>query len=131
MAEGLVTDLIKQLGLIAAREADQEIRLVVGVDKEVEKLKGNLQTVKAVLNDAEKRQVTEEVVKLWLEKLNNACYEMEDVVDEWSTAMIKSAIQKEEEHADDTIVLKKKVCSFIPSPSCCFHQVLIDCAEVE
>ena len=39
MAEGLVTDLIKQLGLIAAREADQEIRLVVGVDKEVEKLK--------------------------------------------------------------------------------------------
>ncbi|KAK4595277.1 hypothetical protein RGQ29_013637 [Quercus rubra] len=123
MAEGLVTDLIKQLGLIAAREADQEIRLVVGVDKEVEKLKGNLQTVKAVLNDAEKRQVTEEVVKLWLEKLNNACYEMEDVVDEWSTAMIKSAIQKEEEHADDTIVLKKKVCSFIPSPSCCFRQV--------
>jgi hypothetical protein len=38
MAEGLVTDLIKQLASIAAREAEQEIRLVIGVDEEVQKL---------------------------------------------------------------------------------------------
>ncbi|XP_050273294.1 putative disease resistance protein RGA3 [Quercus robur] len=123
MAEGLVTDLIKQLLSVAAREAEQEIRLVIGVNEEIEKLKGNLRTVKAVLNDAEKRQVTEEAVKVWLEKLNNACYKMEDVVDEWNTSMIKSAIQKKEENVDDAPVLKKKVCSFIPSPSYCFCQV--------
>ncbi|GMY21970.1 putative disease resistance protein RGA3, partial [Fagus crenata] len=124
MAEGLVTDLIKQLASIAAREAEQEIRLVIGVDEEVQKLKDNLRTVKAVLNDAEKRQVTEEAVKLWLEKLKDACYEMDDVVDEWNTAMIKSEIQKhKEENAENTPVVKKKVCSFIPSPSCCFRQV--------
>ncbi|XP_065637476.1 putative disease resistance protein RGA3 isoform X1 [Quercus suber] len=126
MAEGLVTDLIKQLLSTAAWGAEQEIRLVVGVEKEIGKLEGNLQAVKGVLNDAEKRQVTEDAVKLWLEKLNNVCYEMEDVVDEWNTELIKSAIQKEEEekNADNAPVLKKKqVCSFIPSPSCCLGQV--------
>ncbi|XP_065637479.1 putative disease resistance protein RGA3 isoform X3 [Quercus suber] len=110
MAEGLVTDLIKQLLSTAAWGAEQEIRLVVGVEKEIGKLEGNLQAVKGVLNDAEKRQVTEDAVKLWLEKLNNVCYEMEDVVDEWNTELIKSAIQKEEEekNADNAPVLKKK-----------------------
>ena len=34
-----------------------------------------------MLNDAKKRQVAEDTVKVWLEKLNNVCYEMEDVVD--------------------------------------------------
>ena len=81
MAEGLVTDLIKQLVSVVAREAEQEVRLVVGVDKEAKKLEDNLRTVRAVLNDAEKRRVTEDTVKVWLEKLNNVCYEMEDVVD--------------------------------------------------
>ncbi|XP_050273410.1 putative disease resistance protein RGA3 isoform X1 [Quercus robur] len=127
MAEGLVTDLIKQLLSTVARDAEQEVRLVVGVDKEAKKLEDNLRTVRAVLNDAEKRQVTEEAVKLWLEKLNNVCYEMEDVVDEWNTELIKSAIQKEEEekNADNApaLKMKKQVCSFIPSPSCCFGQV--------
>ena len=121
MAEGLVTALIRQMVSIAAQEAEQEIRLVVGVDEEVEKLKSHLQTVKAVLNDAEKRQVLEEAVKLWLEKLNNACYEIEDIVDECNTAIIKSAIQKEG-NADNATFLKK-VQSFIPSPSCCLCQV--------
>ena len=42
MAEGLVTDLIKQLVSVVAREAEQEVRLVVGVDKEAKKLEDNL-----------------------------------------------------------------------------------------
>uniref|UniRef100_A0A2N9J9J5 Reverse transcriptase zinc-binding domain-containing protein n=1 Tax=Fagus sylvatica TaxID=28930 RepID=A0A2N9J9J5_FAGSY len=97
MAEGLVTDLIKQLASIAAREAEQEIR---------------------------KDKLQEEAVKLWLEKLKDACYEMDDVVDEWNTAMIKSEIQKhEEENVENALAMMKKVCSFIPSPSCCFRLV--------
>uniref|UniRef100_A0A2N9IMD4 NB-ARC domain-containing protein n=1 Tax=Fagus sylvatica TaxID=28930 RepID=A0A2N9IMD4_FAGSY len=79
MAEGLVTDLIKQLASIAAREAEQEISY-------------------------------EEAVKLWLEKLKDACYEMDDVVDEWNTAMIKSEIQKhEEENAENALAVMKKI----------------------
>jgi signal recognition particle GTPase len=124
MADALISVLLKQIGSITAREAEQEIRLVVGVDEEVRKLEGNLRTVKAVLNDAEKRQATDEAVKLWLKKLEDISYEMDDVLDEWNTAMIKLKIEKdEEENTENAHVVKKKVCSFIPSPSCCFRQV--------
>ncbi|KAL4636643.1 hypothetical protein ACB092_03G023600 [Castanea dentata] len=124
MAGSLISALLGQLSSITAREAEQEIRLVIGVDEEVRRLEGNLRTVLAVLDDAEKRQVEEHAVSLWLEKLKEVSYEMDDVLDAWNTAMIKLEIEKEveDENAEkDTDV--KKVCSFIPSPSCCFHQV--------
>ena len=64
-------------------------------------------------------------MRLWSEKLTNACYEMDDVVD-GVEHMVKLAIQKQakEDAGKDPPVRKKKVCSFIPSPSCCFHQVV-------
>ena len=124
MADALISVLLEQFSSITAREVEQEIRLVVGVDEEVRKLEGNLRTVKAVLKDAEKRQATDEAVKLWLKKLEDVSYEMDDVLDEWNTAMIKLQIEKDEkENTENTHVVKKKVCSFIPSPSCCFRQV--------
>uniref|UniRef100_A0A2N9IAI9 AAA+ ATPase domain-containing protein n=1 Tax=Fagus sylvatica TaxID=28930 RepID=A0A2N9IAI9_FAGSY len=124
MADALISVILDQFASIIAREAEQEIRLVVGVDEEVRKLEGNLRTVKAVLNDAEKRQATDEAVKLWLKKLEDISYEMDDVLDEWNTAMIKLKIEKdEEENTENAHVVKKKVYSFIPSPTCCFHQV--------
>ncbi|KAL0006429.1 hypothetical protein SO802_013990 [Lithocarpus litseifolius] len=127
MAERMIYDLLKQLASVIARETQQEIQLVTGVKKAVQKLEGNLRTVKAVLNDAEKKQFKDEAVKLWLQKLGDACYEMDDVVDEWNTAMIKSEIleQDNETTAVDNApsILRRKVCLFIPSPSCCFRQV--------
>ncbi|GMY34392.1 putative disease resistance protein RGA4, partial [Fagus crenata] len=124
MAESLVSALLEQFASIAAREVEQEIRLVVGVDKEVRKLERNLQTIKSVLDDAEKKQLKEEAVKLWLKNLKDASYEMDNVLDEWNTAMIKLEIEKGEEKAENAPILKKKkVCSFIPSSSCCFRSV--------
>ncbi|KAM4107964.1 hypothetical protein ACB094_03G008100 [Castanea mollissima] len=69
MADSLISTLLEQLASITAREVQQEIRLVIGVDEEVRRLEGNLRTVLAVLDDAEKRQVKERAVSLWLEKL--------------------------------------------------------------
>uniref|UniRef100_A0A2N9IBB8 AAA+ ATPase domain-containing protein n=1 Tax=Fagus sylvatica TaxID=28930 RepID=A0A2N9IBB8_FAGSY len=123
MAEALVSTLLDQFASIAVREAEQEISLVVGVDTEVRKLEGNLRIILAVLDDAEKRQLKENAVKLWLKKLKDTSYEMDDVLDEWNTALIKSETEKEEEKAEDTPILKKKVCSFIPSSSCCLRKV--------
>ena len=124
MAESLVSALLEQFASIVAWEVEQEIRLVVGVDKEVQKLERNLQTIKAVLDDAEKRQLKEEAVKLWLKNLKDASYEMDNVLDEWNTAMIKLEIEKGEEKAENAPILKKKkVCSFIPFSSCCFRSV--------
>ena len=121
MAESLVSSLLEQFASITVQEAEQEIRLVVGVDKEVRKLEGNLQIIQAVLDDAEKRQLKEEAVKLWLNRLKDVSYEIDNVLDEWNTAMIKSEIEKPEK-AESSPILKKKVRSFIPSSSCCSRQ---------
>ncbi|XP_030926005.1 putative disease resistance protein RGA3 [Quercus lobata] len=122
MAGVLVSALLDQLTSIFAEKAKQEIELVVGVDEEVRKLEDNLRMIQAVLEDAEKRQMTEAAVKLWLGKLKDTSYLMDDVLDEWNTELIKARIQeeeKEEENAESSHARKKTKVSFsmIPSPS--------------
>ena len=71
----------------------------------------DLQTLqlKAVLNDAERRQFKEEVVRLWSEKLTDACYKMDDVVDGWNIAVVKLAIQKQvEEDAGKALPVRRR-----------------------
>ena len=64
MVEVVVCDVLTQLASVAAQKAEQELRLVIGVDEAIRKLQDNLLTVKAVLNDAEQRQFKEEAVRL-------------------------------------------------------------------
>ncbi|KAF3947212.1 hypothetical protein CMV_026622 [Castanea mollissima] len=119
MADTLLIDLFKQLGSIAFQLAKQEINLLVGVDEEVQKLQDRLGFIKAMLDDAEERHaVKQRTEKLWLEKLQNQYYEMDDILDTWSTARIRAEIPA---NTSALAVVKKKVCSFVPSPSCCFN----------
>jgi hypothetical protein len=41
------------------------VRLVVGVDNEVEKLTNNFQAIQAVFADVEERQLKDQLVKHW------------------------------------------------------------------
>ncbi|KAL1331623.1 putative disease resistance RPP13-like protein 1 [Arachis hypogaea] len=59
--------------------------------KLVEKLETVLKAAHAVINDAERRQIEEEAVKDWLDRLKYAVYDAEDILDEVTT---KAAIQK-------------------------------------
>ncbi|KAK4384687.1 putative disease resistance protein RGA4 [Sesamum angolense] len=90
----------------------QEVRLVSGVEKEVKKLKSAFESIKAVLVDAEKRQVKEESVKVWLEKLKDVSYDTEDVLSQWITANLKAEIEGPGSHSSPT----KKVCSLVTLP---------------
>ncbi|KAK4595009.1 hypothetical protein RGQ29_018661 [Quercus rubra] len=125
MADAILTDLFKEVGKIVFQVAKQEIKLLVGVDVEVQKLQDRLGFIKAMLDDAEERHaVKRRAEKLWLEQLQNLYYEMDDIVDTWNTARIRAEIEKEEGNPAATnapAVVKKEVCSFVPSPSCCFN----------
>ncbi|XP_031478212.1 disease resistance protein RGA2-like [Nymphaea colorata] len=77
MAEWLVTTLLEKLGPLI----EEEIRLLCMVNDELDKLKGELETIHEVLVDAEKRQFSTDGLKLWLEKLKDAAYDAEDVID--------------------------------------------------
>ncbi|KAI4356797.1 hypothetical protein L6164_000787 [Bauhinia variegata] len=119
MAAELVTALLTQLATLIGQEAAQEVKLVVGAEEQVEKITSNLQAIQDVLEDAEKKQVKQADVRDWLYKLKQASYDIDDVLDERNTAILKLKIEKEAILAQVSSVLAKKVCSFISSP--CFY----------
>ncbi|XVF86762.1 hypothetical protein PTKIN_Ptkin18bG0068900 [Pterospermum kingtungense] len=95
MADALVSGVLERLTSIGLQVAENGVRLVVGVNEEVEKISSTLQTIQAVLVDAEKRQVKEQAVKVWLDKLQNVAYDIEDVLDDWSSALVKRQIKED------------------------------------
>uniref|UniRef100_A0A2C9V7A8 Uncharacterized protein n=1 Tax=Manihot esculenta TaxID=3983 RepID=A0A2C9V7A8_MANES len=66
-----------------ASHSYQEICFAWGLKGELRKLEDSLLTVKAVLMDAEEKQVNDHQLRLWLAKLKDALYDAEDVLDEF------------------------------------------------
>ncbi|XP_050273575.1 putative disease resistance protein RGA3 [Quercus robur] len=121
MARALLSAIMEQLGPLIS----SEFALTATVKQEVQKLETKFRTIQAVLNDAEKRQLKEEAVKLWLDKLKCVSYEMDDVLDEWNTAMIRKEIekqQKEDENAETSTTKKRKVWPLISVPNLFQHR---------
>lgn len=119
MAEALISQILAQLISVTSQQIAEDVKSVVSVEKQVEKLTSNLQAMQTVLEDAEKRQIREASVKRWLDKLKGMSYEMEDLLDEWSTAILKSQIDKnkdkvENDDNNDLLLVPKKVSSFFP-----------------
>ncbi|KAK9901057.1 hypothetical protein M0R45_002295 [Rubus argutus] len=125
MAEALVSFLVEQLGSITYQQVEQKVRLVVNVKKEVTTLTFNLEAIQAVLADAEMKQVQQATVRRWLSNLKEVLCEIDDVLDEWSTEILKQQIKKQENEGDENAILakKKKVCFSIPFHCLCFGQV--------
>nr|XP_011469858.1 PREDICTED: putative disease resistance protein RGA3 isoform X1 [Fragaria vesca subsp. vesca] len=118
MAGVLVDVLIQRLATLALDKVERELKLVVGVKREIKNLTKKLIAIRAVLEDAEQRQVMEANVKLWLDELNDVSFDMDDVLDEWITRVEKHQLEKQEtEGATVVVATKKKVCFSFP-PSC-------------
>ena len=107
MADALLSAFVNQLATVIREMIQHEIKLVKGVDNQLENLKKNLAAIKVVLKDAEKRQWRDEGVKLWMDELKEVSYDMDEVLDEWSTAILQSEIEKEETQVDHQNIKKK------------------------
>ncbi|XP_068337979.1 putative disease resistance RPP13-like protein 1 [Pyrus communis] len=64
-----------------------------GVGKKLDKWRATLSTIAAVLSDAEERQLTDHLVKLWLDDLRDLAYDVEDMLDKFATQMLKRMIE--------------------------------------
>ena len=93
----------------------------MGVKKHVDKLKSNLLAIQSVLEDADRKQVKDKAVRDWLDKLKDVCYDIDDVLDEWSTEILTWKMGDAEQYTDS---LQKMRCSFQRSPCFCFNQVV-------
>ena len=78
---GLAQKMIENLG----SQTFQEIGSLWGVKDELEKIKNTVSTVQAVLQDAAEQQSHNHQVKDWLQKLNDAVYDADDLLSEFST----------------------------------------------
>ncbi|CAK9140270.1 unnamed protein product [Ilex paraguariensis] len=83
----------------------------VGIHTQVMKLLKVLSTIKALLNDAETKQISDETVNLWLEDLRDLAYDVDDLVDEIEIEALAHKLKTETEAADTTS--KVKVLNFL------------------
>nr|CAJ44364.1 putative CC-NBS-LRR resistance protein [Malus domestica] len=108
MAEGVLFNIaegiIGRLGSLAF----QEIGLIWGVQDELRKLQDTVAGFQAVLLDAEQKQANNEV-KLWLQSVEDAIYEADDVLDEFN------AEAQQRQMVPENTKLSKKVRHFFSS----------------
>lgn len=72
----------------------QEISIAWGVHGELRKLQDVLTTIKAVLLDAEEKQVENHELRVWLAKLKDALYDAEDLLDEFECEQQRKQVLK-------------------------------------
>eukprot|EP00268_Persea_americana_P022569 TRINITY_DN22460_c1_g1_i1.p1 TRINITY_DN22460_c1_g1~~TRINITY_DN22460_c1_g1_i1.p1 ORF type:complete len:104 (-),score=31.23 TRINITY_DN22460_c1_g1_i1:75-386(-) len=80
-AEAVLSSVLEVLLNKLSSSNQNALGSLLGIEKEKRKLESNLSAIKAVLQDAERRQVNEMAVKDWLRKLKDAAYDAEDLVD--------------------------------------------------
>lgn len=119
MSDPVIGAILGELFAIMHKQIEEELRLVVGVDKDIQNLQITLESIQAVILDAEKKQVKEANVRLWLQRLRDALYDMDDVLAEWRAALLKAQWERLENTSP-----KEKVFSFLTFPCFCFGIVL-------
>ncbi|CAI0558670.1 unnamed protein product [Linum tenue] len=100
-AEAIVSVVLTQLSSITAEELKKHGKLVLGAAKYVEKLKSTFTAIGALLLDAEEKQWKDEGIEKWLKKLEDVSYEIDDVLDEWRTKILKRKLKggDDDQHA--------------------------------
>ncbi|XP_056175345.1 putative disease resistance protein RGA3 [Syzygium oleosum] len=85
----LATDILKSLATEMAKPggsfASQKIQLLCSAKDELQSLEGTVQTIQAMLLDAEKQQWLNNELKLRLRRLNDVLYELQDLLDDVAT----------------------------------------------
>ena len=93
MAEGVLfkiaEEIIKTLGSLTA----QEVALWWGLKDQLRKLNDTVTRIKAVIQDAEEQaQKQNHQIEVWLKKLREAVYDAEDLLDDFSTQVLRKQL---------------------------------------
>ncbi|XP_027166579.1 putative disease resistance protein RGA3 [Coffea eugenioides] len=105
MADAVLGSTTQVLVQTAINLASEQIGQFVGFKKDLQKLKDTLTEIQAFLSDAEKKQVTENFVKLWLENLERVAFDAENLLDDFNYEMIRRKVEIRNQ-------MKRKVCFF-------------------
>jgi hypothetical protein len=92
MAESVLFDTAATIIKNSASLALQEIGLLCDFKDELKKLGKTVSTIQAVLLDAEEQQAHNRAVKDWLGKLKDVMYEADDLLDDYSTELLRRLV---------------------------------------
>ncbi|XXG85102.1 hypothetical protein AAC387_Pa11g0257 [Persea americana] len=109
MADAFITPVLKNLHTIL----EGGVRSLAAMAGKLKKLSSSITAIQALIADAETRQIENRSVRDWLQKPKDVAYDVDDVLDDWTTLHLTS-----ESHAkkDD------KVRAFSSSPFLFFNQ---------
>ncbi|KAK4593585.1 hypothetical protein RGQ29_017628 [Quercus rubra] len=108
MAEGALVGVVKGITEKAGNLVAQEIGLLWGVKDEIKKLGDTVLTISAVIQDAEKKQQHNNQVRVWLERLNDALYEADDLLDDFSTEALRWEVMTRNKKAKEVRIFFSK-----------------------
>ncbi|XVF41677.1 hypothetical protein PTKIN_Ptkin01aG0299200 [Pterospermum kingtungense] len=95
MADSFAFNIAENVLSKLSNAAFQEISRAWGVHTDLQKLQKILTTVKAVLLDAEAKQAHDNQLQVWLQDLKDACYDAEDVLDEFEIDALRRQVLKQ------------------------------------
>lgn len=96
MAEVIISQLLAKLASFGGDEDGESRSSRSSLLESVRKLRSNLTLIKPKVEDAERRQFDEVAVRVWLAKVKHTCYDLEDVLDGWNTAILKSKLENQQ-----------------------------------
>ena len=83
----------------------EQISLAWGFTEELTRLRDSLEMIQDVLGDAERRQVNDQSVRRWLQRLKDVAYDADDVLDEFAYEILRRKVEIQNH-------MKRKVCFF-------------------
>ncbi|XP_047978102.1 putative disease resistance protein RGA1 [Salvia hispanica] len=119
MTDAIVSAVVESVATMIKDKIRYEVNLVKGVKKELQNLSKKLNTIRKVLDDAEKKALNDQIVKIWLKQLENTTYEMDDILDEWNYSLLKHKLE------DSAEPDQKIGCSFIPCSCLSFNEISV------
>ncbi|XP_065624163.1 putative disease resistance protein RGA1 isoform X3 [Quercus suber] len=108
MAEGALFNVAKGITEKVGSLIAQEIVLLWNLKDEIEKLNNTVLTISAVLLDAEEKQQHNNQVRVWLERLNDALYAVDDLLDDISTEALRQEVMTRNKKAKEVHIFFSK-----------------------
>ncbi|CAI9100865.1 OLC1v1038050C1 [Oldenlandia corymbosa var. corymbosa] len=90
MAEAIPFGIAEKILMKLGSSAFEHLALISGIKDEVRKLCNTLTTIRAVLVDADEQQEKSFLVRNWIKNLKDVVYDIDDILDEFSTKASKS-----------------------------------------
>ncbi|KAM4072972.1 hypothetical protein ACB094_11G180500 [Castanea mollissima] len=92
MADAILFGLTQKIIANLASRTFQEIGSLWGVNDDLKTIESTVSRIKAVLQDAAEQQSHNHQVKDWIEKLNDAIYEADDLFSEFYTEATRRSL---------------------------------------